>query len=156
MAVFLENIGVIAAKIEGTEGTAETPVGSEAFIAEEVELTTTIEENTREAVNAQDLSPYVIVPGKRSATIKFKTLLKGSGTAGTAPDYGELFKMCKYAETIVAVTSVAYDPVSDGDSSGTIVFNFSITLSFLSPVSTKGGFSKLFDGKNESNFENPP
>ena len=45
-------------------------------------------------------------------TISMDIELKGSGTAGTAPEFGVLFEACSYVETIVAVTSVAYDPTS--------------------------------------------
>ena len=44
--------------------------------------------------------------------ISFDVLAKGSGTAGTAPEYGPCLRACGLGETIVAVTSVTYAPVS--------------------------------------------
>lgn len=40
--------------------------------------------------------------------ISFDVEMKGSGTAGTAPELGPLLKSCGMTETIVAVTSVTY------------------------------------------------
>lgn len=45
-------------------------------------------------------------------TISFDVELKGSGTAGTAPEFGPLLKGCGFAETVAPATSVAYDPSS--------------------------------------------
>lgn len=47
------------------------------------------------------------------ATISFDVPLAPSGTAGTAPNWGKLVKMCGWAETIVATTSVTYSPMPD-------------------------------------------
>lgn len=41
----------------------------------------------------------------------------GSGAAGTAPPYGELFRACGMGETVNVGTDVQYDPVSTGFSS---------------------------------------
>lgn len=43
----------------------------------------------------------------------FEVELKGSGTAGTAPRIGRLLRACGMAETVVASTSVTYQPSSD-------------------------------------------
>jgi len=45
-------------------------------------------------------------------TISIDIELKGSGAAGTAPEFGVLFEACSYVETIDAGVSVAYDPSS--------------------------------------------
>lgn len=44
--------------------------------------------------------------------VVFSTELKGSGTAGTAPEIGPLFRACNFTETIAAGASVSYDPNS--------------------------------------------
>jgi len=45
--------------------------------------------------------------------VSFDVLVKGSGTAGTAPEYGPLLRACGLSETIVALTSVTYAPASE-------------------------------------------
>jgi hypothetical protein len=42
-----------------------------------------------------------------------KVELKGSGAAGTAPECGAVLRAAGFSETVVAVTSVTYKPVSD-------------------------------------------
>lgn len=54
--------------------------------------------------------------------MEFDVEMAGSGTAGTAPKYGHLFKACGMAEDIVAVTSVTYTPASAGTDSETMYF----------------------------------
>lgn len=54
--------------------------------------------------------------------ITFTAEIKGSGTAGTAPELGQAFRACGLDETIVASTSVAYQPVSSDHESCTIYY----------------------------------
>ena len=48
--------------------------------------------------------------------------LVGSGTAGAAPLWGPLLRMCAVAEVVTLGTKVEYTPVSDDHESGTISF----------------------------------
>jgi len=50
--------------------------------------------------------------GGHLAEVSFDVECKGSGTAGTAPEWGVLMKSCGFGETVVAVTSVTYKPIS--------------------------------------------
>jgi hypothetical protein len=70
-------------------------------------------ERLERAVRDASLSPFPAVMGKRSARLSFTTELRGSGAAGTPPDYGVLFRACGMAETVVGGVSVAYAPTSD-------------------------------------------
>ena len=51
---------------------------------------------------------------------EFDVELQSSGALGTAPAWGELMKGCAMAETIVASTSVTYNPVSSAFDSLTL------------------------------------
>lgn len=109
----------LAARIEDSEGTAETLGGVYAFLAANINFKPNIEMNPRGNVSSS-LSNFSEVPGKRSATMEFDVELKGSGTAGTAPALGKLFKACGFGETVVAITSVTYAPASSSISSLTL------------------------------------
>jgi len=109
----------MAAKAEGTEGTAETLAGADAFLAMNINFNPDIEMGARDNVSAS-LSNFSQVPGARKATMEFDVELKGSGTAGTAPALGKILKACGFGETVVAVTSVTYLPASTGVSSMTL------------------------------------
>lgn len=52
----------------------------------------------------------------------FKAELKGSGVAGTAPEFGALLRACAMDETIVASTSVTYSGISTGHEYCTIYY----------------------------------
>jgi hypothetical protein len=109
----------MAAKAEGTEGTAETLAGADAFLAMNINFNPEIEMGARDNVGAS-LSQFSHVPGARKATMEFDVELKGSGTAGTAPALGKLLKACGFGETVVVSTSVTYLPASTGISSMTL------------------------------------
>lgn len=104
---------MLAVKLESTEGTVNAPIGSDANILafDVAGWDPDLAQFMRRPI-ANDFSPYASIPGGRKASLTFKVELKGSGTAGTAPAIGKLIKMAGYGETVVAVTSVTYDPIS--------------------------------------------
>lgn len=111
---------VVAAKVEVTEGTAESLASADASaLVVDPKFEAEIDVFKRENVDPS-LTGHAATPGKRMATLTFKVELKGSGTAGTAPALGKLLRACKFSETVVAVTSVTYAPISTGEPSLTM------------------------------------
>lgn len=53
-------------------------------------------------------------------TFEFEVELAGSGAAGTAPKWGPLLMACGFSETLVAVTTATYAPISTGDTTVTM------------------------------------
>ena len=102
----------LAAKIEAVEGTKETLALADAVLISNVKFSPDIEMFKRDILRGT-LSRDPSISGKRKATISFDIELKGSGAAGTAPDYGKLLKGCGYSETVVASTSVTYKPATN-------------------------------------------
>lgn len=120
MAEFLERRMVLGAKKETTEGTANAPAAGDCnLLIEDVKFQADIDSFERKPISAT-LSPFASVTGMRKATVSFRVELKGSGAAGTAPAIGKLLKACGFDETIVAVTSVTYSPLTLGVDSLTI------------------------------------
>lgn len=109
----------IALKVEAVEGTAEALAGADAILVMNPKFTPNRKVYDRENV-ASSLSPFAAIPGEYSATIEFDVELKGSGTAGTAPEFGKALKGCGFGETVVAVTSVTYAPASSSIGSYTV------------------------------------
>lgn len=105
---------VLLAKVESTYNVDPTPtavadailVGNASWGHEGLRMN---ERNTIHGTLAKRQSLY----GGTLKTISFDVELKGSGAAGTAPEFGVLFKGCGFTETVVASTSVTYDPSSD-------------------------------------------
>ena len=103
----------ILAKIEVTYNTDPVPVVgtnailvmNPAFSAEGLRM------NERPSIRAS-LGDVQAVFGGRLARLNFDVEAKGSGTAGTAPELGPLLRGCAMGETLVAVTSATYKPIS--------------------------------------------
>ena len=112
---------VILAKIESTYNTDPTPTNTDnAILVENVQSGHDgVRMIERPAVRPSIGSLPQVYAG-RLGTISFDVEVKGSGTAGTAPEYGPLLRACGIAETIVAVTSVSYKPASTSHESVTI------------------------------------
>lgn len=111
--------GQMAVETEATEGTAETLVAADVFISYDNAFTPSIALDERNDIRAT-LSRLVSISGEESATISFMTELKGSGSAGVAPAFGESLIACGFAETIVGGVSVTYLPASDSVPSVTV------------------------------------
>ena len=111
------------ASVESTPGTVAVPgAGTHAIMAFNVDLAIRADMKDREAGNA-DRSVYPNIRGKTSSELKFSVHLKGSGTAGTAPRWGDLLQACDYGETASPGTNVVYAP-SSGIMTCTIYVNF--------------------------------
>lgn len=115
----IEALTQMAASIEDTEGAAETLEAADAFLAANFKFTPGIAIHKRENTTSS-LSKFAAIPGARQATMEFDVEMKGSGTAGTAPEWGKLLKACGFGESVTTSTSVKYYPASSGISSLTI------------------------------------
>lgn len=69
------------------------------------------------------IGPIAPIVTRRTGTLTFDVTLRGSGAAGTPPDWGAALKACGFGETIVASTSVAYGTISTAIPSATIYYN---------------------------------
>lgn len=114
---------LILAKAESTYGTDSTPAGTDAVLVRSLEITPV----QSDVVSRDLIRPFLGNSDQLLANTRvecsFEVELAGSGTAGTAPRFGSLLKACGLSETVVAVTSVTYAPVSSSFSSVTIYYN---------------------------------
>jgi hypothetical protein len=125
----LTKLQAVGVKQETTQGTPVVPVaGTDYLVTENVDININPELLKRDYRRATlDNLPHLI--GKRWVTVKFKTELKGSGTAGTAyVPLGAALQACAMTETIVAVTSVTYAPTSAAASASYFGPGKSVTL----------------------------
>jgi len=111
---------LIVIETETTYGTDAAPDGADAVLVRDLNITP----QSSDVVSRDLIRPYLGASQQLLANTRvectFSVELAGSGTAGTAPQYGKALKACGLAETIVASTSVTYDPVSSGFESVTI------------------------------------
>lgn len=114
---------LILVKTETTYGTDSSPVGTDALLVRNLDITP-IE---ADLVSRDLIRPYLgnspsLIANSR-VSITFQVEMAGSGTAGTAPRFGSILRACGLLEAIVASTSVTYTPRSAGFESATIYFN---------------------------------
>jgi hypothetical protein len=114
---------LILVKTETTYGTDATPVGTDALLVRNLDITPLSGELVSRDLVRPYYGNYDQLIAKTSVAVTFEVELAGSGTAGTAPKYGACLKACGMSETVVATTSVTYAPVSSSFSSVTIYFN---------------------------------
>lgn len=109
---------VIAAKIETTYGVDAAPTGLlNAIQAIEVKLSPMEGQDLDRAWERPQFGAEPTIPVDLHAKLNFKVELAGSGTAGTAPAWGPLLRACAMAQTLVAATSVTYNPITSGQES---------------------------------------
>lgn len=118
---------LLLAKTEGTYGQSAAPDGTNALLVSNLEVSPL----EIELLDRELITPYLgnseKVVGQRMVQVNFDVELAGSGTAGTAPQWGPVMKACGFAEALVGASpgpaSVTYSPVSSSFSSVTLDFN---------------------------------
>lgn len=111
----------ILAKIESTYRTDASPVAGDAVFVDNQSYGSDARMNERKGVK-ETTAPFQQVFGGRVATLSFDCELKGSGSAGTAPEIGVLLRGCGMLEVISAGVSVTYTPTSTNNESLTIYY----------------------------------
>ncbi|MEZ0147954.1 MAG: hypothetical protein AB9Q19_01340 [Candidatus Reddybacter sp.] len=112
----------ILAKIEGTYGTDPTPAGADAILTKNLQISPQQGNRVGRELDRSTLGNDSEIATSRYTTLSFDVELAGSGTAGSAPGFGPLLRACGLAETLVAVTSATYAPVSSSFESTTIYY----------------------------------
>ncbi len=124
MSFFARN-QIILAKIEGTYGTDPTPVeGTNAILTKNLQRTIYDGNRVQRDLNYPYMGNDASINTAPFVTVTFDVELAGSGTAGTAPQFGPLLRACGLDETIVESTSVTYAPVSAAFESVTLYYNY--------------------------------
>lgn len=127
-------------KAETVYGTDPVPTGAaNALLAQNVKINPMKGSDVKRDYDRPYFSAAPTVPVGLHMTISFEVEVKGSGVAGTPPAYGPLLRACKWAQVIVASTSVAYTPHSGTQESCTIYWYLDGQLYKL--VGARGTFS---------------
>lgn len=120
---------VLLAKTETTYATDPTLTGAvNAVLARNVSIADMEGNDVSRDLVQPNFGNQPTVPADLHVTIEFDTELAGSGTAGTAPAWGPLFRAAGCAEVIVAATSVTYSPITDNAESAYLKFWMGSTL----------------------------
>lgn len=105
---------LMLAEIEVSYNTDPTPTGgSNAILVENLQWShEAVRRHERPGLTSR-MAPLKSLHGGSLIGLTFDVEIKGSGSAGTAPEHGPLLQACGFEETIVASTSVTYTPTSD-------------------------------------------
>lgn len=119
----LDRKKIVLFKLETTYGVDPTPTGAaNAILAKDFKFMPMQGNDVARDLEQPYMGTQGTVPTELHAKITFDVELSPSGIAGTAPAWGPLVRACALAETIVAGTSVTYNPVSDNHESATLYF----------------------------------
>jgi hypothetical protein len=119
---------VVFVKQEATQGTAITMTATDALLVENLEYDPNFELVKRDFYR-NSLDQLASMIGKRFARVKFRTELKGSGSAGTAyAPLGASIQATGMVETVSAGVSVTYAPTSAAASANYFGPGKSITI----------------------------
>ena len=112
---------LIAVKIETTSGTDAVPIGTDALLVRNLDITPLSGDVVSRDLVRPYFGNYDQLIAKTSVAVSFEVELAGSGTATVAPKFGAVLKACGMNE--VTSTSVTYNPISGSLQSCTIYYN---------------------------------
>lgn len=112
----------ILAKIETTYGVTSAPAAMDAMIGTNVSFTPIEGEEVSRDLYLPYMGNQGIILAGKHAKLEFEVEIAGAGTAGTAPKYGPLLRLCGMAETLTVGQNAVYSIVEDLVESATIHF----------------------------------
>ena len=118
----LSNKKYILAVIEATYGVDPTPVGANAILTKGLQINPLQGPRVSRDLDRPGLGNEGEIATAIFTTISFAVELAGAGAAGDAVAYGPLLRACGFDETLVALTSATYGPVSSGYESVTLYY----------------------------------
>ena len=128
MPIFRRSL-ILLAKQDATYGTDPIPTGAaNAVRAKNVKISPMEGQDLPRDLDLPTMGNQGTIPADLHMKLEFDLELAPSGTAGTAPAFGPLLRACGMAQTIVAATSVTYNPVSTSHDSATFYFQLGGTL----------------------------
>ncbi len=149
----LVNREVILAKVETTYNTDSNPLPTtDAILVEEPSWANEGLRMVERPAVRQNIGMLQQVYAGALKTVTFSCELKGSGTAGTAPEIDPLLRMCGFGVTTATGSSNTYDPVSTGHESGTIYYYQDGTLHRLTGCRGNVSFSLETGNKGMAQF----
>ncbi|MEN2979987.1 hypothetical protein P7L78_09205 [Tistrella bauzanensis] len=109
-------------KVETTEQTDATPAVADAIIGKNVSFTALQADRKSRDLILPYLGNQGVLLSNAYGRLEMDVELAGSGTAGTAPRWGSLMRVCGFAETATAGTDVTYTLAEDGAETGSLYF----------------------------------
>lgn len=144
---------VLLAAIESSYNTDAEPTGTNAVLVEDIQWQVAGLRMVERPAIRSSLGALQQLYGGSLLSLTFQAEVKGSGTAGTAPELGTLLRGCAMDETVVAATSVAYAPISGSQESLTLYFYEDGTLVKMTGCRGSVSFNLEVGNKIMASFE---
>lgn len=142
----------LLAKIETVYGTDPVPTGAaNAMLVKEITLSPMEGTDVSRELELPAMGAQPTIAAELHATLKFMVELQASGSLGVAPAWGPLMRACAFAQTIVAATSVTYNPITNGQESLTLYLNVGGTVFNLRGA--RGDVTLMLDAQGIPNLE---
>lgn len=133
---------IIAAKAEVTYNTDPVPTAAaNGILVENLSWSHAgLKMAKRPAIRASSAPLQELYAGSLRQ-IDFEVAIKGSGTAGTAPEFDPLLQACGFAVTTVALTSNTYAPISTPSSQASVTIYYYEDGSLVKITGARGKMS---------------
>lgn len=117
---------LILAKLESSYNTDAAPTAAaNAILVQNLSWADAgLRMDKRPAIRGNSIAMLQDIYGGELKEFSFDTEVKGSGAAGTAPEIDPLLQACATTATIVASTSVTYDPNSNPATMGSVTIYY--------------------------------
>lgn len=132
-------------KVETTYGVDILPIDTDAINCFDIEYEALSQEITRKNI-VLGFDPVASIFIGEGQKLSFSVELAGSGTAGTAPQIGKLFRACNFNQTISAGVSVTYTPHSSSSLQESVTLYYYVDGLMHKMTGCRGSFS-LVDAK---------
>lgn len=140
----LSNLRILAAKIEGTPGTAETLADADynVRVFGPINVTPNVPPDDEGAkYQTGDHGEDESIMGAQSATISFMCKIAWGGAVGTEPDWWKFAKGCGCGVTTFGATGLALEPLKQYDNQSLTIEIFDIERGGASPNARKYQFA---------------
>jgi hypothetical protein len=116
VTVILDRESVIGAKVEVTEGTAETLSASDCAVLVYDAKFSPDQARYKRAPARPRLTPLAAIHGRRLGRITFRSEIKGSGAVATKPEWDVLARACGL--DVTAISTIAIGAIASGPFQG--------------------------------------
>ena len=138
MAALFWKSKIILLKIETSYAVDPTPSGADAILMTGVEFSPMEGQDVSRDLETPNRGAQELIPVGLHCRLRGRIELVPSGTAGVAPAWGPVIRVCGCGETIVSETSVAYAPIFSSYESAYIKFWIGGTLHKVAGVRGTG------------------
>lgn len=122
MSRFIRNTAILAG-LESVYGVSAALDATDAMLVSNMVVNTELDKVDRPHIREAFGAPEQL-PGQGRINIDFDVELSGSGTAGTAPVWGELLQACGMTATVSASSRVEYQPNTLHDTTKSVTIKY--------------------------------